>query len=235
MPVAEAALSSEEDEEDRSIEILRLQIAHQADTDAEYGWKCVESYDEKAGRNVSLRIPHRALICASLRRAHAWHLMPTYDCRSPSGLKLPNDDRAHTDAWIGAGFAPDSAYDDDMPEQRLFMETMYEVQRQWLSFQIDVLARGSQTYVSGTVIHDPLEAGPDKILVVASAAPEYAPAAIQCAGVIAETGSKLAHMTIVSREEGVPVVRVADAVNKFKPGSHISIDFSDGTVELFGI
>lgn len=231
----EARQQAENEEDRKFIEVLRAQIVHQTDNDETYGWQTYEAYDEKAARNVSIRVPLRALMCAALGRAHAWHLKPEYECRSPSGFKLQNDDRAHTDAWLGAGFSPDSAYDNALPEQRLFMNSMYELQRELLSFQMDVLARGSKSYMSGIVIHDPAEAGPDKILVVPTAASEYAPAAIKCLAVIAEAGSKLAHMTIVSREEGVPVLRMAGAVSKFKAGDRLTIDLAEGTVELANI
>ncbi len=220
---------------DMHLEILRQQIAHQADHDTEYGWLDLKGYDEDAGQNVELRVPHRAFVCAALGRAKAWHLMPEYDARCPSGLKMYNDDRYHSDAWIGAGLRPEDAYDDDMPKQRLFMRELYDLQRRLLSFPFDVLARGKEDYLSGTVTHDPLQASKDRILVLKAAAPEFADAALRSKAVIVETGSKLAHLVIVSREESIPVVRMDHAVERFREGRRVSIDFKDGSIELSGI
>ena len=234
----------EQEEKDRQAEqarfeltlgTLRKQVAFAADYDAEFGWFEASKYDETAGRQVSIRVPHRAFICAALHRARAYHLMPRYEPRCPQGLKMYGDDQFHSDAWVGAGFSPDTAYDSNLPEQELFMSELYRLQRKFLSFEFDVLARGEETHVNGVVIHDPALATKDKVLVVATAAPEYADAARKCAAVIVETGSKLAHLAIVSREEGIPVLRIEGAVSKFIKGRRLYVDLTKGKLEMLGI
>lgn len=231
---AEDAFDGEaaEAEAEQRVQMLRQQIVLQADQDSEYGWRELQEYDQDSGRNVTLRVPGRAFVCAALSRARASHLMPVYTAVCYSGMKMCNDDPFHTDAWIGAGQSPDTAYDMDLPEQRLFMSALYDLQRETLSFSFDVLSRGDSSFVSGTVIHDPALAQDDKILVLATADPVYAEAARRCAGVIVETGSKLAHMVIVSREASVSVIRQANALKTFLPGRHVSIDLTEGEVNL---
>ncbi len=216
-------------------DIMCKQIAAQADADAEYGWLDLSTFDKKAGRNVTLRVPHRAFICAALGRAKAYHLMPEYSPRCPSGMKMYNDDRFHTDAWVGAGLPLDDAYIDELPEQRLFMSELYELQRKLLKFPFDVLARGKANHVYGEVTHNPDEADAEKVLVLETADPVHADAAMRSKAVIVETGSKLAHLVIVSREEGVPVIRMEGAREKFKEGRRVSIDFDEGKVELWSL
>jgi phosphohistidine swiveling domain-containing protein len=232
----EAALVAQAQQEQEAqaarIARMRADIVAFADADAEYGWLELSAYDEKAGRNVQLRVPHRAFICAALDRAKAQQLMPDYAPRCPSGLKLMNDDPYHSDAWIGAGMEIRDAYDREVPEQRLFLDKLYELQRQRLGFAFDVLARGKDDYVFGEVIHDPQLAGEDKILVLKTAAPEHAPAALRCKAVIVESGSKLAHLVVVSREEAIPVIRAEAALERFLPEQHVSIDFAAGKVSL---
>lgn len=230
----EARAEAEDAAAMRTEDILRAQVRHFADSDAEYGWLQLKGYDEQAGRNVELRVPHRAFVCAALGRARAWHLMPEYESRSPSGMKLPNDDRCHTDAWLGSGLELDAAYDHDLPEQRLFMKELYELQRKWLSFSFDLLARGKEDFVAGTVTHDPAQASLEHVLVLKTAAPEFAPAARKCKAVIVETGSKLAHLVVVSREDSVPVLRMAGALERFPEGRRVYISLDSGTVELAG-
>lgn len=221
-----------EAEAEQRVQQLRQQIVLQADDDAEYGWRELKEFDQATGRNVALRVPGRAFICAALSRARASHLMPDYTPVCYSGMKMLNDDPFHTDAWVGAGQSVDTAYDMDLPEQRLFMSALYDLQREMLSFSFDVLSRGDKSFVSGSVIHDPALAQEDKILVLACADPVYADAAARCAGVIVETGSKLAHMVIVSREAAVPVIRQAKALQTFKPGRHVSINLTEGVVNI---
>lgn len=219
----------------RMLAMLTMQVQSDADQDAEFGWAEFNEFDNEAQRNVSIRVPGRAFRCAALRRAHAQHLMPQYTPRSPSGLKMPNDCRYHTDSWLGAGFKLEDAYSDEMPEQRLFMKKLYELQRELLSSSFDTLARGKDSYVYGEVIHDPMKASKESILVLKEARPEYAAAALKCAAVIVETGSKLAHLVVVSREESIPVIRVPGATTRFHEGRRLSIDFEDGTVEMTAI
>jgi len=211
---------------------MRDDVVAFADADSEFGWLELSAYDDQAKRNVQLRVPHRAFICAALDRAQAQHLMPEYAPRCPTGLKLMNDDPYHSDAWLGAGMEVETAYNRELPEQRLFMDKLYELQRKRLGFAFDVLARGKEDYVTGTVIHDPELASEESILVVKTAAPEYAPAAVKCKAVIVETGSKLAHLVVVSREEAISVIRTENAVEKFPQGHQVSINFSAGTVSL---
>lgn len=230
-----------EDEEDEAaaeaevesrMELYRQKIAAVADADTEYGWRELSEYDKTAGRNVTLRVPGRAFICAALGRARAHHLMPDYTPVTYSGMKMLNDDPYHTDAWIGAGMSPDTAYDDDLPEQRLFMTALYDLQRDKLNFAFDVLARSDKSYVSGEVIHDPALADAEKVLVLKSADPQFADAALRCAAVIVETGSKLAHLVVVSREAAVPVIRQAKACETLRPGRRVYINLSQGSLDL---
>jgi len=237
---AQRAKAAEEDAKSRAaeaaqlarIERMRADIVTFTNADTEFGWLALSGYDEPAGRQVHLRVPHRAFICAALDRAKAQHLMPDYAPRCPSGLKLLNDDPYHSDAWIGAGMDVSTAYNRELPEQRLFMDKLYELQRQRLGFSFDVLTRGSEDYVSGEVIHDAELADETKILVLKSAAAEYAPAALKCKAVIVESGSKLAHLVVVSREESIPVIRTENALERFRPGNQVSINFSAGNVSL---
>ena len=212
---------------------FREQIILASDCDDEFGW--YEATELDAGVQVRIRVPHRAFICAALHRARAYHLMPVYEPVCPQGLKLNGDDQFHSDAWIGAGFSPDTAYDRDIPEQRLFMNELYRLQRNRLSFSFDILARGPANSVNGEVIHDPSLADKTKILVVSTASPEYADAALKCAAVVVEVGSKLAHLAIVSREEGIPVIRIEGALAKFPAGRYLTLDLDVGSIEMLGL
>ena len=52
------------------------------------------------------------------------------------------------------------------------------------------------------------------------------------AGLVAETGSVLAHLAILARESGVPTaVGVADALDRFPPGTVVRVDGATGQVD----
>ncbi|MGY1665781.1 PEP/pyruvate-binding domain-containing protein [Geodermatophilus sp. SYSU D00696] len=70
------------------------------------------------------------------------------------------------------------------------------------------------------------------VLVVRTLDPGLAPVLPRLAGLVAETGSVLAHLAILARESGVPtVVGVAGALERFPPGTVIRVDGATGEVE----
>ena len=84
---------------------------------------------------------------------------------------------------------------------------------------------------SGPVHHgeDPPEGS---VLVVRTLDPSLAPALPRLAGLVAETGSVLAHLAILARESGVPtVVGFAGALEQFPPGTTVRVDGDTGSVQ----
>ncbi|WP_307826837.1 PEP-utilizing enzyme [Streptomyces pactum] len=70
------------------------------------------------------------------------------------------------------------------------------------------------------------------MLVVPALDPALAPLLPGLAGLVAETGSVLSHLAVLAREYGVPTaVGVPGAVDRFPPGSELSVDGGTGAVE----
>jgi pyruvate,water dikinase len=97
--------------------------------------------------------------------------------------------------------------------------------------------RGGGTGASGGVGRGPVcldvaTVEPGAVLVVRELRPELASHLGQIAGLVAETGSPLAHMAILAREASVPtVVGFAGATSTFKAGQHVEVDGDAGSVE----
>ncbi|MCZ2814906.1 PEP/pyruvate-binding domain-containing protein [Modestobacter sp. VKM Ac-2984] len=69
------------------------------------------------------------------------------------------------------------------------------------------------------------------VLVVRTLDPGLAPLLPRLAGLVAETGSVLAHLAILARESGVPtVVGLPDALEEFPPGTVVRVDGATGEV-----
>ncbi|MCZ2857294.1 PEP/pyruvate-binding domain-containing protein [Blastococcus sp. VKM Ac-2987] len=84
---------------------------------------------------------------------------------------------------------------------------------------------------TGPVHHgeDPPEGS---VLVVRTLDPSLAPVLPRLAGLVAETGSVLAHLAILARESGVPtVVGYSGALDQFPPGTTVRVDGDTGAVE----
>lgn len=83
----------------------------------------------------------------------------------------------------------------------------------------------------GPACFDAERAGPGAVLVVAELRPELAPHLSQLAGLVAETGSPLAHLAILAREAGVPtVVALSGATSTVEDGQAVEVDGDAGTL-----
>jgi rifampicin phosphotransferase len=84
---------------------------------------------------------------------------------------------------------------------------------------------------AGPVHTDPTSPPPGSVLVVRTLDPGLASVLPDLAGLVAETGSVLSHLAILAREYGVPtVVGMADAVERFSPGTWVVVDGTTGDV-----
>lgn len=84
---------------------------------------------------------------------------------------------------------------------------------------------------SGVVTHDLDDPPSGSVLVVASLNPGIGPLLTRLHGVVAETGSVLAHLAILAREAGVPtVVGYVSATQDFPEGTHVTVDGNTGEV-----
>jgi phosphohistidine swiveling domain-containing protein len=72
---------------------------------------------------------------------------------------------------------------------------------------------------------------PDAVLVVRTLDPDLAPLLPGLTGLVAQTGSPLSHLAVLAREFGLPaVVGATDAVNRFPPGTRLTVDGTTGDV-----
>jgi phosphohistidine swiveling domain-containing protein len=84
----------------------------------------------------------------------------------------------------------------------------------------------------GPVVTDPADVEPGSVLVVGDLRPDLASVLGRLAGLVAESGSPLAHLAILAREAGVPtVVALPDARQRFGVGTVVEVDGDAGTVE----
>ena len=68
------------------------------------------------------------------------------------------------------------------------------------------------------------------ILVIPHAGPEYDVIARKAGLVICAAGSRMAHLAVVGREFGLPLIRIDGACEKFKEGITLNIDFTTNTL-----
>lgn len=88
---------------------LRHNIISFANADPEYGWH------DQIHKGKLYKFPKRALLwCVFGKNAAIQNELPEYRPFSQRNMKVINDCPFHSDVWIGAGFAPERAYPDDL-------------------------------------------------------------------------------------------------------------------------
>jgi pyruvate,water dikinase len=86
---------------------------------------------------------------------------------------------------------------------------------------------------TGTVTFDTEDPAPRTVLVTTTLKPGLGPLLPRLAGVVAETGSVLAHLAILAREFGVPtVVGYAGATGRFREGQRITVNGDNGDIAI---
>lgn len=179
--------------------------------------------------NGVLRVPRLPFECWCLWRTHVAHLMPKWECISPSGLKMAMDDPYHTDWMLGADVHLRHSYDASLKSVSLDM--MRDVQRKYGKFEHAVIVGGpdvegivgkAETPGAIMVLHD-LRNTPENNLAVGNAS-----------AIITENGGELAHVATVARENKIPVFRVPNAVKLFRVGTRLRLYPSQGKIHSNG-
>lgn len=211
-------------------EDVRRKVVDFADNDAEYGWRTFHWKGIDGLPGLTLRAPNRALLCYALSTTNAWNLQPKYQPFSPRGLKTQEDNPYHTDVWLGCGFDVDaSTYDRGNPNYHAVVALMFEVQKELLNFEVQVLARGPK--LTGTIVFsDSAVIDKDSILVIPHAGVAFELQAMKAGAVICEVGGKLAHLVTVCREMKKPIIRMDNAVATLRRGQSVTIVPDEGRV-----
>lgn len=85
----------------------------------------------------------------------------------------------------------------------------------------------------GPVTHDTDDPPKGSVLVVGTLTPGLGPLLSRLSGVVAETGSVLAHLAILAREHGVPtVVGHTGALDELPEGVEVVVDGDSGQIEI---
>lgn len=169
---------------------------------------------------TDLRVPRAPFLQWAFKRSKASYLAPPWTPVSPSGMKLPNDCQYHTDWILGAGLDLNKFYGSE--EERAAFGVAVGELRKILNVNAMVLASGNM--VEGVVGED--------ILVLDTLNPKYVPEVLNSKGVITEVGGQLAHLAIVSRENGIVMVCVPDARKLYTKGTRVRIDPENSRVRI---
>jgi len=155
--------------------------------------------------------------------------VPAWENICPDCFKQSDDDRDHSDWWVGAGMLPED-WRRDHPLQLAANDLAARIQEKLLGFTCAVLC-GSGS-VSGVIVHahpdTPLE--PGQIGVVRFAQPHFTRALSTGAALITQEGGSLCHLANVGRETGARIVRVSDALDRYPVGSRVTVDCNSGQV-----
>lgn len=194
-------------------------------------WKTLTVKEPEVETTISF--PYELALAYSLSKTGLRHLAPEWQTVSPGCLKMENDSRLHTDFWLSLGFNLDGLeYNYDTPEYNIFAAVVRKMQREVFPMgEFDTLNSANLDSFSGSVVTSKSDMiNKFNILVIPHAGPEFDVIARKAGLVICETGSRMAHLAVVGREFGLPLIRIEGACSKFKEGITLNIDFTTNTI-----
>jgi phosphohistidine swiveling domain-containing protein len=159
----------------------------------------------------------------ALDRTPVRHLAPPWEPVSQSGMKLVMDNPYHTDWLLGAGL---SIHKDTYgsPVAEAAYEVAFEYVHQFTDHDAMVLSEGTGKSLSGVV--------GEEILILRDLHPDHLSEVLAAKAVITEIGGALAHLSLVARESGIPILLVPDAITKFPPGTYLQINPQNGSIYI---
>jgi len=117
-----------------------------------------------------------------------------------------------------AGIDLNQAYEGEV--YKVACSKMFDIQHEYANAKCAVLSSGPD--VDGVV--------GDDIAVLPNLSPEHTETVLRSKAVIAEVGGQLAHLSIVAREQKIPMVLVKDATKRYLNGAKLRVSCSDRAV-----
>jgi len=194
-------------------------------------WKTEEV--RHLGKVYPIRYPVDLAMAYALQRTSLSGLAPKWEPVSEQGLKMGNDSQLHTDLWLALGHNLDgSEYSYDEEHVSVFNHLMIQLQeKSFPAGEFYTLNSAGLKIFKGNVVTLRSETITKRdILILPHAGPEYQDMAMKAGLVICEVGGKLAHLAIVGRELGLPLIQIENAYNLFKEGAKLTIDFDNATI-----
>ena len=193
----------------------------------------------------TLKVPKGAFECWALRRTLDREDATPWKVISGEAWKQLGDDPYHTDWMLGAGLdlsvwqtdetLQEAAYDALQALQHRNISELPddEIEEDYDTHKAAILV-APMTTVVGQVWHGLPECGPPenlRIAVIPNLGPQYTEA-LEASLVISEAGGKLAHLSQIGRERGVPILRLAKACEKLPEGTWIRVEVGSGIIEV---
>lgn len=180
------------------------------------------------------KAPKAALVNYALGGTTLSHLSPPWRMVSPQGLKTGSDNPYHTDAYLGAldleGNPFPWSYTEGFPYESEFQSALFHtkglIQKKFGKFECTVLSEGPHR-VTGVVGVD--------ILVLPDLNPDRLESILKAKALVTQEGGRGAHLVLVSLERNVPVVRVPQALERFRPGMVVTVDTEKGVITIPGV
>lgn len=201
----------------------------------ERGVEWRELHVQRDGIDEVVKYPYNIALRHALVRTKLTSFVPEWKAVCPEHIKLDNDSAIHSDLWLALGNNFDgNEYIYTTKENIILDELVNHLQKEvFPAGEFVTLNSAGLSNFQGTVVtkHSKVITK-DSILVIPNAGPDYELLARKAGLVISEVGGKLAHLVIVGREFGLPLIRVDDACYKFEEGMTLNIDFETATITV---
>lgn len=182
-----------------------------------------------------VKYPYELALRHALVRTKLSTLSPSWQPVCPEHIKLDNDSAVHSDLWLALGNNFDGdEYTYTTKANVILSELVHHLQKTVFPAGefVTLNSAGLTSFTGKVVTQYTKDITKNDILVIPHAGPEFELMARKAGLVISEVGGKLAHLVIVGREFGLPLVRVDEACFKFVEGMVLTLDFDTATINI---
>ena len=188
---------------------------------------------QSEGVDEVISYPYELALRYALVSTPLYTFAPDWDAVCPGEIKQSNDSQIHSDLWLALGNSFDGLeYIHDSRENIILSSLVRHLQKEFFpagDFLI-LNSAGLKAFTGKVVTPNSKEITKKDILVIPHAGPEFDLLARRAGLVICEVGGRLAHLVIVGREFGLPLVRVDDACKTFREGVTLTLDFETAEI-----
>jgi len=194
-------------------------------------WRTIQV--EFEGVVEEVKYPYELALNYALNRTYLSNFAPSWKPVSPESVKIDDDLQVHSDLWVALGNDFDGCeYVQSSKANTILKKLVSELQKE--SFPagefVTLNSAGLVNFTGRVVKHYSKDINKNDILVIPHAGPEFEIQARQAGLVICEVGGKLAHLVIVGREFGLPMVRIHNACSMFQDRMQLTLDFKNATI-----
>lgn len=155
---------------------------------------------------------------------------------SPTGVKMQGDSPFHTDFWLALDFpfTEEAIYGVGAENgthsslfYRIAMEVLFTIEKEERNKFVFLSGNMNGKFTGNVVFADNPKITDRDILVLPNANACHLEKALKAGCVVVETGGKMSHIVMVTKNDMLPIILIENAISKFKNTKTLTLNFTE--------